>query len=901
MKTDAVGLDEVVVVGYGVQKRSDITGSVASVSLEDIEKSASINVLDALKGQIAGLDITTNNNSPGSQEAFLVRGTNSLTASNKPLIILDGIPYDGNFNDINPNDIASVEVLKDASSAAIYGSRASNGVILVTSRKGKAGKPKINLTSRFGIQDQDDRTIQMMDKDGYINKTRELARFQFGDPERWQEILPANLIENYNNGKTVDWVDDMVIKHAFQQEHNLSMSGADEKVNYYTSLNYLEENGVYYNGKMDRISFRANVDYDITDWLKTGTKTMITQTDNSGFEASYSEARKLSPFADYYEEDGVTLALYPLGGSFLSPGHPKGYAKYDTNDNIRQQLFSNLYFELKAPFLTGLSYRLNYGLKLGKTSVGQYRTVLARAGKFSGGLATTNNSLSKDWTFENLIKYNRIIDKHNLDFTGLYSREYGQSETANMQGRGFPNDLLLYHAIQTAEEVSGSTSYNEISLVSYMARFNYSYSSKYLLTLTYRRDGFSGFGSGNKWGDFPSVAIGWNIAKESFMKDIDFINNLKLRASYGINGNQAVGSYAAMATIASRPYTFGDGGITAPGLVPNKMANPFLGWESTESINLGLDYGFFDNRLSGSIEAYKSHTSDLLLSRQIPATNGFTTVIQNIGETENWGMEFSISSINVSSSNFTWRTDFNIYANRNKIVQLYGGDETDDIANHWFIGEPIQVVFSYEFDGLWQEGEDMANSAQPTAQPGYVKIKDIDENGVINSDDRDILGRSNPDFIAGLTNNFRYKNFDLSIVLHGKFGGLKGNQVYSYYQFISDEGYHPEKWEVYNFFDIDYWTPENTNAAAPAIYQPADWTFGQYYENPTFVRIREASLRYTFPKSVLDKLPIETLRAFITGKNLYTFTGFSVGDPELAQNDAYPMTRVISLGLNIGF
>ena len=900
MESDIQQLQELVVVGYGRQRKMDITGSVASINLDDVEKTSSNNVLEALQGRIAGLDITTNNNSPGAEESFLIRGTNSLSASNSPLIILDGVPYYGSFNDINPSDISSVEVLKDASSAAIYGSRASNGVILITTRRGKTGKPKINYSARFGIQDLDSRTLEMMDIDGYINKTKEFARQQFGDPELWKDVLLDFMVENYESGNITNWVDDMVHPNAPQHEHTLSISGANDNSNYFTSLNYFKEKGVFEGSEIERISGRINFDYDISNYISAGTRLQVTRIDNGGFTADFITARRLSPFANYYEDDGETLAMYPFGNGIQGLGHPKAYSTYDTRKSIRNQLFSNLYLELRAPFLNGLSYRINAGYTLRNNDDAQYRTRNGRVGLFTGGTATIGDQTQNNLLVENIIKYQKTFKDHDLDLTLLYSRESQTLEASDIRGQGFANDLLLYHAIQTAEELSGSSSFSEWTMASYMARLNYSFNSKYLITMTMRRDGFSGFGADRKWGIFPSAAVGWNLSEESFMQGIELINNLKLRASYGLNGNQAVGAYAALASIGSKPYTFGDGGQTFPGVIPTSLPNPNLGWESTESLNVGIDFGILNNRLSGSLDYYNSKTNDLLLRRTIPATNGFNSILQNIGETANYGVEVTLSSENIRKNDFNWSSNFNIFLNRNKIVSLYGSNEDDDIANGWFIGQPIRVAYDYKITGLWQESEeeDISNSPQPTALPGYPKLLDFNGDTVITAEDRFIQGRIDPDFIAGLTNTFRYKSFDLTIVLHGKFGGLATNDVYRYFSFLGGAEGTDRNFPLYNFFDIDYWTPDNPDAEAPAIYTPTHYTLANFWENPSFVRVEQVSIGYNMPQGLLNKLPFERLRIYLTGRNLFAFTKF-VGDPELVSNIDYPMTRVINLGVNV--
>jgi TonB-linked SusC/RagA family outer membrane protein len=895
MKTDAVGLDEVVVVGYGVQKRSDITGSVASYNMQDLEKRAATNVLDALKGQVAGLDITTGNNRPGAESSFLIRGMNSISASNEPLIILDGIPYNGDFNTINPNDIASVEVLKDASSAAIYGSRASNGVILVTSKKGSLGKPKINYLGRMGIQDQDDRTLELMDADGYINKTREFARFRLGDSDRWKELLPARFIENYEAGRIIDWSDAVIDKHAFQHEHNLSISGAGEKINYFTSLNYLDENGVYEGGSYSRLSFRTNLNYDITNWLSLGTNTMIGQIDHGGYEANFQAARRMSPFADFYNENGE-LEMYPMGSAIDGRGHPLAQVEYDTRDNITNSLFSNLTALVKVPYIEGLTYRFNYGLNLRSNKLGIYNTNKTPVGIRVGGQAQVSNREMFNYTMENIFDYSKIIGNHDFKFTGLYSREYFKEKSASTTATGFPNDLLTYHAIQTAEIINGTTDFEENMLISYMGRFNYNYNSKYLLTITMRRDGFSGFGADNKWGIFPSAALGWNIYNESFMQDFDFLSNLRLRLSYGETGNQAVGSYAALSRLGVKNYIYGDVSTSTVGFVPVQMANADLGWEATKSYNVGIDYGFLDNRLSGSIEYFNSNTEDLLLQRLVPRTNGVTTVLQNIGKTKNWGLEFSLNSVNIKNRDFTWTTNFNIYTNKNEIVDLYG-HKKDDIGNRWFIGESIRVAYYRPQDGLWQEGDDM--SIQPGAQPGFFKGVDRNGDGAISAADMYVHGSRDPDFVAGMTNSFTYKNFDLSILLHSRVGGMNTNDAYSYFITQYQDG-NDANFVYYNYFDIDYWTPENTDAKAPAIYQPYQYYMVQLPENTTFLRLKEVSLKYTLPDQIIKTLPIERLSIFVTGKNLQTWTKF-IGDPELNSNIDYPMTRTFVLGINLEF
>jgi TonB-linked SusC/RagA family outer membrane protein len=896
---DAIGIEEVIATGYGTQKKSDLTGSVFALKTENLQSIPNTNILQSLQGIVPGLYVTNSQSAPGSAPVIRIRGENSLSASNNPLIILDGIPFDGNLNDVSNNDVEAVSVLKDASAAAIYGARAANGVIIITTKKGEKGKAQIRYSGYYGVQSPE-KKLDMMNGDQYYQLKVDIAKNQGNvtdfSPEK---ILNAAELPQYYAGIETDW-QNMVLRAAPQQEHNISLSGASENTRYYNSINFLNQEGILEYSGMKRITFRSNFEHEITDWLKTGANIQLsnkdlsdfiysTQADFGGKLPDFADALRISPYGQVYDDKG-RYSFYPeypnTFYNFINPFANDG----TTADNLSKRAIVNLFAEINFPFIKGLTYRLNYSIDYNNQQIGNYWPSYTYYGSTYKGIAETNNSYLEKWTWENILQYKKEINDHLLDLTGLFSREGNSAKTYRQVGRGFINDDNLYHYIESATSKEIYSTLTETDLVSYMARANYNYKTKYFLTATGRVDGYSGFGENNKYGFFPSVAIGWIPTEEGFMQNaesLQFINYLKIRASYGENGNMGILPYQTLDGYRTGSYVFGNNPTTVNGLMLNKVGNPDLKWESTVTFNIGLDFAVLKNRISGNLDYYSSHSNDLLMTRQVPVMNGYTSVLYNIGETENKGFEFNLNTINIQKSNFEWTTNLNFSLNRDKIVELRG-DGKDDLANSWFIGEPLRVYYDYKRIGIWQTGDDIANSAQPTVKPGFTKLQDTNSDGKITADDRVILGSRLPSWIGGMTNIFTYGDWSLSIYISTVQKILKGDNI---------EG---------TYIDVPYWRedrPDN-EFKARGIVEPVAYGI---YRDASYVRINDASLSYNFPKETLEKIGIANLKLYLSGKNLYTFTDWLGYDPEAANTDItyfdgpYPNSRTIVMGLNISF
>lgn len=876
-------LEGVVVVGYGVQKKSDITGTVASLPEERLEMVPNTDIAQALQGAVPGVSINTSSGGASPNNAsIMIRGRNSIKANNSPLIILDGIPYDGNLGDISPNDIRSIEVLKDASAAAIYGSRGSNGVILITTKMGKVGESQFKYDGYY--------STQTMNNFPDLLNGEEFYQFKL---ERDSSKLTLAEQEIYESGKSVDWAD-LALRKGQAQQHNMSYSGGTEKIKYYVSGNYLDVNGVAINDEYARLSSRLNLDINITDWLKMGTKSTLSYTDQSGFSPSFWDVTWMSPLTQSHNEDG-SLTIYPYADNpfFSNPLQ----STLVENENKGYQSVFNTYMILDAPFLEGLQYQLNLGLRRKFTENSTYWGRDTKTGLENQGVANLNNSKYANTTLESILNYNKTFGKNSVFVTFVYSFEEYKSNSNSLYARGFPHDVLTYYSVGEADLIQPSLSYYKTDLISQMGRINYTYDDKYLLTLTTRRDGYSGFGSKNKWGVFPSVGLGWNIANEAFYPFGDIVNVLKLRASWGENGNQAVGAYETISRLNSENFVSGSN--TMPGYIPSKLGEDNLGWETTQTFNFGLDFGLLENRIYGDINVFKANTFDLLLSRSISSVHGITSVTQNIGETQNTGFEFSLNSVNINRGTFQWTTNLNCSRVKNKIVGLYGyldeeGNEIDDIANRWFIGQPVLVNYDFEVEGVWQLDEE-EEAALYGSQPGFVKIKDQNNDTIIDSEDRVLIGQRDPKFSWGMTNTFEYKGFTLSVFVHGIHGITKANplKVDNVWNDI-----------LRNTTDKNWWTPDNPTNDFYMNHVDAAYQGGAaatYYENASFVRLKDVTLAYDLPETLLGRVGIDKLRVYFTGKNLYTFTNYGGMDPELDSQRSIPLQKEYIFGINFGF
>jgi TonB-linked SusC/RagA family outer membrane protein len=882
MEEETIGLEEVVAVGYGTQKKSDITGTVASIPKERLENTPNINIAQAIQGSIPGVMIQTSSAGADPNQVIMIRGRNSILADNSPLIVVDGIPYNGSISDLNPNDIQSIEVLKDASSAAIYGSRGSNGVILISTKEGVEGKVKITYDGFYSLQ-----------RFAFLPDYMDGAEFYDFKMKRFSGAMTQSEKDIYESGNWTNWIE-TGLRNGETQQHTLSVSGGSNKTKFFISGSYLDVRGLAVNDDFQRLTSRINIDTKIVDWLTIGSRTQISFDDKSGLGPDISDLFQTNPLTKAYEEDG-SLAIYIWDDDHYF-GNPLQMTLYDNIDKSYQVL-SNNYLIVDFPFISGLSYRLNTGFSVRFFDEATYMGRDTKIGLEAKGVAETSRSLSNNTVIENIFTYNKEFGKNNLFGTAVLSYENNSSSTNEMTANGFPHDFLKWYSSAQAVQVVPDFSYNKTILMSQMLRLNYVYDTKYLATFTGRRDGYSGFGFNSKWGLFPSAALGWNMHNEEFFPWKEIFNELKLRASYGLNGNQAVGAYQSISRLSE--YNMVANKQTIAGYIPSRLGQENLGWESSRTFNLGLDFGIYRSRIIGNINWFKTNTTDLLLNRSISAVHGITSITQNIGETANRGIELFIQSRNIVNSDFTWTTSGNIAYNANKIISLYGeidesGKEIDDVSNAWFIGKPIRVNYDFVWEGTWQQNE-VDEAAAWGTKPGFVKLKDFQNNGELGADDKRIQGQSDPKFIWGLSNNFGYKGFNLNIFIHGVHGVTKENTL------MTDETWADVR---RNTINKNWWTPENaTNdwVVNELNAERMSGILGVTYENASFIRVKDISLSYTLPKSVLNRSLVNNMRFFITGRNLATFTKWRGLDPELDSQRQIPLQREFVIGLNFDF
>lgn len=932
MVPDITALDEIIVVGYGTQKKSDVTGALTAISEEDIREVPSPNIMSALQGMGTGIDIqkSNGNNHPGSTPTIRIRGSRSLSAKNDPLIVVDGIPFDGSINDINTNDVVSVQILKDASSTAIYGSRGANGVVLINTRRGKDQAPAFTYSAYVGFN-KALATYDVMDSEEFF-EFKKWARY-FGskdgsytgidDPKLIDDTFTDNdEKEGYYAGNNTDW-QDQIYQTGFMTNHQLGLTGGNEKTQYAVSLGYYSSEGNYEAHEFDRYTLKMRLDQNIGKHIKVGINSLNSYVLLNGLDANpMSQALQATPFITPYKEDGsLWHALPGSGGNVYNPLldlEPGAIV----DEKKRLSTFTTGYLEID--FTHGFKYKLNAGIQLNPETQGRYYASATTRQKDGESYAFNGNGTGYNYTIENILTYDKqFAEDHHINFTGLYSIQEKQYQWNYVHAYDLLNDNIQYHNPKFASaSINSDGSYEKWDLISYMARLNYSFKDKYLLTATVRTDGSSRLADGNKWHTFPSVAAGWHIGRESFLENSRLISDLKLRASYGTVGNTSLNAYATMGELSPIYYVFGSENVI--GAYPTDIPNPALTWENTSSINVGIDYGVLNNRLTGSLEYYHQYTSSLLLEQNLPATSGVTEPYwNNIGKTENKGMEFNLSSINFTGNgkeSFSWTTDFNIFFNRNEITSLASG-VTEDIGSGWFVGEPIGVIYDYKRLGIWQNTpEDIAlaesyglNTTGTNSVIGTIKVAnthlDYEEDGTlkeqqqINDDDKVIIGSKQPDFEGGITNRFAYKNFDFSFVAGYRVGGLIYSGMYGGWM-NTFEG-------KYNNLDVDYWTPDNPGNFWPkpnASKQNPDYKSTISYFDASYLKIRSITLGYSLPDASIERFGIRSARFYATALNPFVFFSEYVDeyggvDPESAGNlDLYtPATWSMLVGFNIQF
>lgn len=871
LKEDSHRMNEVVVIGYGSQRRENVTGSVANIGGEKLNQVASTNAAQALQGRIAGVQMTQTSSQPGAEMQIRIRGQRSLNASNDPLIVLDGIPFMGNLSDINPTDIKSMDILKDASATAIYGSRGANGVIIITTTKGMQGSPtRVSYNAYAGIK-KVFHQYPMMNTEKYM-KMREYAG------------LYTNSLDEDENVDT-NW-QDLFLKTGFTQSHDVSVVGGTTGGSYSFGASYYHDEAVVPTQGYTRYNLRGNFDQSLGKYLRLGLSTNTSYRETSGMNVGMYGVLSKTPMIDPYDADGQlkrTVDMPLDGGQYVwTKDRLEDLDESYINENKGVGSYNTIFAEVKCPWVEGLSYRINIGLN--------YRT--AKTGTFTGtGIGSSNanqpnsasvfQTITKNWAIENILSYDRTFnEKHQFNFTGLYSAEKTMYEQNYMSGRDIPAEYFQYFQMGAAQQDlavnPGSQDYWHSMLVSWMGRIIYTYDNKYMISAAFRSDASSRLAKGHRWHTYPAVSIGWNIANENFMQSLSWIDNLKLRLGYGETSNQSISPYSTLGALSTKYYNYGSN--MATGYYVSTLPNPELGWEYSSTWNFGLDYSLFNGRLYGTIEYYIQNTHDLLLSVNLPPTSGVGSYMANVGKTRNRGFEFSVNGVILDNyKGWTWEAGLNLYANRNKLVELASGAE-QDVANRWFVGHPIDVIYDYKKIGLWQAGEeDLLEILEPGGNIGMIKVEytgEYDENGKpvrqINTDDRQVIDME-PSLMGGFNTSLSWKNFDLNIIGAFQVGGKLISAIHS------SNGYLNMLNGRRGQLDVDYWTEENTGAKYPkpgGMSSNDNPLYGSTlgYFSGSYLKIRTITLGYNFENLKLFRdLGVNRLRAYVTVQNPFVF------------------------------
>ena len=926
LEQEGRNLNEVVVIGYGTQRREAVTGSVANIGGEKLNQIAASNAAQALQGRVAGVLMTQTSSKPGAEMQIRIRGQRSLSASNDPLIVLDGIPFMGQLSDINPTDIKSMDILKDASATAIYGSRGANGVIIITTIKGAMGAPAKVTYNGYVSFKKIFKKYPMMDGPTF-SKMRQYAG-------KYSNSLDESDDNNY------DW-QDSYYKTGVATSHDISVAGGTNGGSYSFGIGYYHDESVIPTEGYDRVSIRGNFDQMVGKWFRFGLSTNTSYRKTQGVNNIYAVLAS-SPLSTPYDADGNLKRFNKL------PADDQIVITKDVVERDKDQWLSenrgigtyNTFFgEVKCPWVEGLTYRLNVGLN--------YRT--SKGGGFTGtGINSTNanqvnsgwvtNNQTRNWTVENVLTFNRTFaEKHDVNVVAMYSAEQTRYESSGGSAQDIPANYMQYYNLASAvgEVNLNNFSYWQSGLMSWMGRVMYSYDNKYMISAALRSDASSRLAKGHQWHTYPAVSVGWNINREKFMENLKWIDKLKLRIGYGETSNQSINPYSTLGTLATRNYNFGlsDSGRKA-GYYVNSLPNTDLGWEYSKTWNFGLDFSLFNGRLYGSFEYYIQKTSDILLNVSMPSSSGVSSYTGNIGKTENKGWEFSLNGIIIDNKNgWNWEAGINLYQNRNKLTELASGADRDE-GNRWFVGYPIDVIYDYEYQGLYQaDEEDARKILEPGGNVGMIKVKytgDYDENGLptraINASDRQIMSME-PDLVGGFNTSVSYKGFDLNVIGAFQIGGKLISAIHS------SNGYLNMLTGRRNNLDVNYWTEENTGAKYPkpgGVLSGDNPKYGSTlgYFNAGYMKIRAITLGYNFDNlKCIKDFGISRLRLYATVQNPFVlfspFNNESGLDPETnswanentaVPVDGYtgkhkmpivgyntPVTRNFIFGLNVTF
>lgn len=925
MSEDSKLLDEVVVVGYGYQRKSDVATSVASVKTDEMKSFPAGNVGDMLRGRVAGVNVTSASGRPGSAPNITIRGNRSISAQNTPLYVIDGSVSDGEeFSTLSAESIESIEILKDAASQAIYGARASDGVILVTTKRGAQGKMEVNYNGYVGVQSLW-RNFDFYSPEEYLMLRREAMANDKGIVDAREmpisEALGDDVMaEVWASGRFVDW-EDLMLKNALYQNHDVTVRGGNDKLRVSAGLNYFNQDGMVTTGSGYRkAAFRLNVDYKVNKWVGFGVNTSYALTKSEREDGNFTEFITRTPLAKVYEEDG-TYAKYINSANDVNPLYrAQNYSHEISNNSYRV----NLFLELK-PF-KGFNYRLNTSFYNRQQEDGE-----AKKTDYPGGGATaklTNNE-KRSYLIENIFTYDVPFrdKKHKLALTAVQSVDHTQSKGLGYSTASLPVDMGWDFIANGEFSGKPVRTFSENNLVSFMGRASYTLMDRYIMNVAVRRDGSSRFGKNNKWGTFPSVALAWRINQEEFLRNVSWVDNLKLRLSYGIVGNQnGIGNYTTLGLANEYRYEFGDNMYM--GYLPGKeLSNPGLKWEQSRTTNVGVDFAFFKNRLSGTVEYYATRTTDLLVRREINSVLGYENILDNLGETKSHGVDITISGDVIRTKGLTWSLGANFSRYANEIVKIddqvdENGTPLSQPGNRWFVGEPINVYYNYVPDGIYQyedfdirrnpyneleyvlkptidtDGDGIADKAllrDDNVQPGSVKIKDINGDGKINADDRVPISKD-PDFTLSLNTSLKWKGLDFYMDWYG----VSGRKIQNAYLNESNSGGSLQG--KLNGIKVNYWTPFNPSDEFP---RPSHNTNVPYHgalaiQDASYIRLRTLQLGYSFPAKWIKQLSLSRLRVYATATNLLTFTDFKSYSPELTPG-AYPESRQYVFGINVSF
>ncbi|MBC6988754.1 SusC/RagA family TonB-linked outer membrane protein [Hymenobacter sp. BT491] len=923
LKEDVHALADVVVVGYGTQKKSQTTGAISSVSSKEIAELPVTNARQALQGRAAGVDVIQSGSEPGGGVTVRIRGRRSINASNDPLYVVDGIPVAGGIDDINPQDIASLEVLKDASATGIYGSRGANGVVLVTTKRGKAGKTVVSYDGYGGFSNPLGK-VDVMTGQQFADYKREAYRtagiYDDKDPVASdKKTFTAIELDGIASGRSTDY-QSLLLRTGSIQSHQVGVQGGSEKTQFSVSGNYFQEKGILKTTDFTRYTFRVNLDHQINDRIRIGTSTFGVYSINNGSDSPINNpsfdgfpnpnyvARGFHPFAGAlsenplgkpYDDNGTLIFLPTPDGLRSNPA-----AEVVPGANVAQtktvRIFNSVYGEWKIA--DGLKYRVNFGPDFTNQRFGRFTGTFTNARRLGAPTARTEYGQRFNYTVENILTYNKTFNSvHNLNLTALHSIQRDNYETGFIDVNAVSAESQTFYNLGQAGSFNApGTDLQTWTLQSFMGRVNYDFKEKYLLTLTGRYDGSSRFGSNNKYGFFPSMALGWNVGDEEFFKGLSWLDQLKLRGSYGSIGNTGISPYQTQSLLARTSYAFG----TSPayGYRVGTLANNDLKWETTSTANIGADFSLWKGRVYGSIEAYQADTRNLLLYNQLPISNGFDRVLQNVGHTRNRGMEVTLTTVNVNTpSGFKWSTDLQFTRNREAIVELFNG-KSDDVGNQRFIGQPLQVYYDYQKIGIWQLGEE-TQAAAFGQKVGQIKIKDQNGDGKIDAvNDRIILGSTIPKWAGGITNRFAYKGFDLSFFVYARVGNMIRSDFHLGTNQLAGR---------YNNLDINYWTPTNPTNDFPRPNKDQEFPVYnstlQYFDG-TFVKVRNINFGYNFSPGFVESLKITGLRVYASIQQPFIFAQYRSKykgiDPEtsdVVNANQIPSVRQITFGVNAKF